>query len=157
MTQIVFQIDNDLVALSINQKKHRYPIRELKNKLIKAAQNEENILESVQRKTMMTSAVRGVGEFDSETKFSEDRSRDSKLKSFNAGQPSQMSTGSKSDDSSKTSSSDNASDSEESHFAEKKNETVGQKSQSSSDSSDTSEGKKRRRKDIIFLNYTFLL
>ena len=116
--------------------------------MIKAAQNEENVLESVQRKTMMTSAVRGVGEFDSETKFSEDRSRDSKLKSFNAGKPSQMSTGSNSDDSSKTSSSsssESSSDSEESGLVEKKNETVGQKSQSSDDSSDTSEGKRRGR------------
>ena len=113
--------------------------------MIKAAQNEENVLESVQRKTMMTSAVRGVGEFDSETKFSEDRSRDSKLKSFNAGKPSQMSTGSNSDDSSKTSSSDSDSDSEESGLAEKKNGTVRQEPQSSDDSSDTSEGKKRRR------------
>ena len=110
--------------------------------MIKAAQNEENILESVQRKTMMTSAVRGVGEFDSETKFSEDRSRDSKLKSFNAGQPSQMSTGSNSDDSSKTSSSDSVTDSEESR--EKKNETIVKKFESSDDSSDSSEGIKRR-------------
>ena len=110
--------------------------------MIKAAQNEENILESVQRKTMMTSAVRGVGEFDSETKFSEDRSRDSKLKSFNAGQPSQMSAGSNSDDSSKTSSSDSVTDSEESR--EKKNETVDKKFESSDDSSDSSEGIKRR-------------
>ena len=110
--------------------------------MIKAAQNEENILESVQRKTMMTSAVRGVGEFDSETKFSEDRSRDSKLKSFNAGQPSQMSTGSNSDNSSKTSSSDSVTDSEESR--EKKNETIVKKFESSDDSSDSSEGIKRR-------------
>ena len=116
--------------------------RHQKIKLIKAAQNEENILESVQRKTMMTSAVRGVGEFDSETKFSEDRSRDSKLKSFNAGQPSQMSTGSNLDDSSKTSSSNSVTDSEESR--EKKNETVGKKFESSNDSSDSSEGIKRR-------------
>ena len=112
--------------------------------MIKAAQNEENVLESVQRKTMMTSAVRGVGEFDSETKFSEDRSRDSKLKSFNAGQPSQMSTGSNSD-SSKTSISDSDSDSEESPLVEKKNETARQQSQSSDDSSNTSEGKRRGR------------
>ena len=90
---------------------------------------------------MMTSAVRGVGEFDSETKFSEDRSRDSKLKSFNAGQPSQMSAGSNSDDSSKTSSSDSVTDSEESR--EKKNETVDKKFESSDDSSDSSEGIKR--------------
>lgn len=108
--------------------------------MIKAAQNEENILESVQRKTMMTSAVQGVGEFDSKTKFSEDRSRDSKLKSFNAGQPSQMSTGSNSDDSSKTSSSDSVTDSEESRLEEKKNETVDKKFESSDDSSDSSEG-----------------
>ena len=52
----------------------------------KAARNDENILENIQRKTMITSAL--GGEFDSGTKFSEDRSRDSKLRSFNAGQPS---------------------------------------------------------------------
>ena len=99
-------------------------------------------MESVQRQTLISSALGGVGDFNSETKFSEDRSRDSKLKSFNASQPSKMSAGSNSDESSKTSSSDSdsRSDSEESSVAKNKIEAVVEKHQSSDDSPDSTEG-----------------
>ena len=80
---------------------------------------------------MISSAVGGAGDFNSETKFSEDRSRDSKLKSFNAGQ---MSTGSNSDDSSKTSSSDSDTESEKSSLRKKKIETATEKQEFSDDS-----------------------
>ena len=91
---------------------------------------------------MISSAVGGAGDFNSETKFSEDRSRDSKLKSFNAGQ---MSTGSNSDDSSKTSSSDSDTDSEQSSFRKKKIETAPQKQSSDDSESSESEGMTCRR------------